>query len=577
MFKRGVFMAQQKLELTWYGKENDIKVEPRLLIENSNLSYCKTDDGLFSFESLSDNVLIHGDNLIALKSLEKQYSNKIKLIYIDPPYNTGAAFEHYDDNLERSKWLSLMKERIIILRRLLRDDGFFVVHIDDVEGSYLKVMCDEIFGRDNYLTTLYVQVRYPGKTLAEDSDYQKVIEQCHVYSKNRINAKINRPSVEYSIEKFKWEIIEESDGTEIELGGKKVKIFKLGEYSIREINPSLNGLKETWATGSLARVRASAGEFFELYLQERKELDGLGTLYKVYGMGEDGLGYRYISGPRKETANKGKFYSGIPLKRVEELKNGKSLRHLPVPNFYDFAGSFGNCRLEGGVDFRGGKKPEAFLKMIIEYFSNENDVVLDSFLGSGSTIAAAHKMKRQWIGIELGDQAYTHCKPRMDSIINGKDKTGISKEVDWISGGGYRFYEIAPSLILKDDFDQDVINSQYNADMLVSAIALHEGYKYEPDQSVFWKQAKNGDSSYLFTTTKHLDRTYLDAIHSQMNDDEFLVISCKSFESNIQHLYKNISIKKIPQSLLKNCEFGVDNYNLNIINPPVYEEDDEDE
>jgi adenine-specific DNA-methyltransferase len=577
MFKRGVFMAQQKLELTWYGKENDIKVEPRLLIENSNLSYCKTDDGLFSFESLSDNVLIHGDNLIALKSLEKQYSNKIKLIYIDPPYNTGAAFEHYDDNLEHSKWLSLMKERIIILRRLLRDDGFFVVHIDDVESSYLKVMCDEIFGRDNYLTTLYVQVRYPGKTLAEDSDYQKVIEQCHVYSKNRINAKINRPSVEYSIEKFKWEIIEESDGTEIELGGKKVKIFKLGEYSIRETNPSLNGLKETWATGSLARVRASAGEFFELYLQERKELDGLGTLYKVYGMGEDGLGYRYISGPRKETAKKGKFYSGIPLKRVEELKNGKSLRHLPVPNFYDFAGSFGNCRLEGGVDFRGGKKPEAFLKMIIEYFSNENDVVLDSFLGSGSTIAAAHKMKRQWIGIELGDQAYTHCKPRMDSIINGKDKTGISKEVNWISGGGYRFYEIAPSLILKDDFDQDVINSQYNADMLVSAIALHEGYKYEPDQSVFWKQAKNGDSSYLFTTTKHLDRTYLDAIHSQMNDDEFLVVSCKSFESNIRHLYKNISIKKIPQSLLKNCEFGVDNYNLNIINPPVYEEDDEDE
>ena len=240
-----------KLELTWVGKyEDDEELEPRILVEDKEKSYGDPNTG---------NMLIHGDNLLALKALEKDYSGKIKCIYIDPPYNTGKAFDFYDDNLEHSIWLQMMKKRIQILHNLLSDDGFLCCQIDDSESSYLKVVLDEIFGRANYLSTFYMQVRYANKTLAEDSDYQKVIEQCHIYAKVKGKAKVNRPKEEYSIDKFCWKIIEKQQGEIIELGKKKVEIFKPGQYEIVEVQPSTTALKETWATGSLSRVKASAG------------------------------------------------------------------------------------------------------------------------------------------------------------------------------------------------------------------------------------------------------------------------------------------------------------------------------
>jgi len=560
-----------KLELTWYGKDEPIRIEPRLLIENAALSNTAADPD-------TENMIIHGDNLLALKALETRFAGQVKCIYIDPPYNTGAAFDYYDDNLEHSTWLNLMYSRLVILRNLLADDGFFCCQIDDSEGAYLKVLLDEIFGRHNYLNTFYIQVRYPNKTLAEDSDYQKVIEQCHVYAKQRSLAKLNRPQAEYDIAKFKWRVVEDAPGEVVTLGNKRVEIFKPDQYHIEEIEPCFEGLKETWATGSLARVKASAGEFFELYLAERKDVDGLGCLYKVEGIGEDGLGYRYISGPKKATANKGKFYSGIPLKRLEELKTGKSFKYLPVANFCDFAGNFGNCRLEGSVDFKGGKKPEPLLEMILKYYSNPGDFVLDSFLGSGTTAAVAHKMNRRYIGIEMGDHAYSHCKYRLDKVIDGSDKGGISKTIGWQGGGGYRFFELAPSLINCDPFDEYVINEEYNADMLAAAVALHEGFRYQPDGSLFWKQSVGNESSYLFVTTRHLNSTYLDSIKDTMEDGEYLIIACRSFDSGLDKAYGNITIKKIPQMLLSRCEFGKADYNLNIVHPPVYEDEwDEDD
>jgi len=556
-----------KLELTWYGKDQPIKVEPRLLIENVALSNC-------ALAPDTENMLIHGDNLLALKALEKKFAGQVKCIYIDPPYNTGAAFDYYDDNLEHSIWLNLMYSRLIILRNLLADDGFFCCQIDDSEGAYLKVLLDEVFGRNNYLNTFYIQVRYPNKTLAEDSDYQKVMEQCHIYAKQRGLAKLNRPQAEYDIAKFKWKIVEDAHGEVVTLGNKRVEIFKPDQYHIEEIEPCLEGLKETWATGSLARVKASAGEFFELYLADRKGTDGLGCLYKVEGIGEDGLGFRYISGPKKATANKGKFYSGIPLKRLEELKFGKSFKYLPVANFCDFAGNFGNCRLEGGVDFNGGKKPEPLLEMILKYYSNPGDLVLDSFLGSGTTAAVAHKMGRRYIGIEMGDHAYSHCKVRLDKVIAGEDQGGITKAQNWQGGGGYRFYELAPTLINEDAFGEAVINPDYDADQLAAAVALHEGFTYQPDADHFWKQAVGNENSYLFTTTRHLTGAYLDAIKDSMEEGEYLVIACRSFEKGLEKAYPYIAVKKIPQMLLDRCEFGKDDYSLNIVHPPVYEDEE---
>jgi adenine-specific DNA-methyltransferase len=558
-------MAKQnynKLELTWIGKGEEPKLEPRILIENPEYSYG---------DPKSENMLIHGDNLLALKALEQDFTGKIKCIYIDPPYNTGNAFEHYDDGIEHSLWLTLMHSRLRILKNLLSDDGFICVQIDDNESAYLKVMMDEIFGRVNYVNTFYIQVRYGNKTLAEDNDYQKVIEQIHIYSKNIKNAKANKKTEPYRVDKFEWDIEELSPGEIIELGGKKVEIFKDGTYSINKIEPTLNALKETWATGSLVRQTGSSGEFLDKYLAPRKNIDGLSTLYKVYGIGEDGLGYRYMTGPKKQDATKGKFFSGIPLKTLEDIKNGNSDKSKPIENFYDLAGNFGNCRHEGGVSFGGGKKPEALMQIILEYFSSPDDLILDSFGGSGSTAASAHKLDRKWITIELGEQAYTHIQPRLMSVITGSDQTGISSVTNWKGGGGFKFYNLAPSLLNEDKYGNWIISKEYNAQMLASAVAKQEGFKYEPDEHVYWKQGVSSEKDFIFTTTQFITAELMDKIHEEMQSGESLLIACKSYQEGCENRHANISIKKIPHMLMGRCEYGKDDYSFNIVNMPVDE------
>lgn len=180
---------------------------------------------------------------------------------------------------------------------------------------------------------------------------------------------------------------------------------------------------------------------------------------------------------------------------------------------------------EGGVYFPRSKKPEQLLRRIIERSTDPGDIVLDSFLGSGTTAAVAHKMGRRYIGIEMGDHAYTHCKARLDAVIDGVDPLGITKSINWQGGGGYRFYELAPTLINEDAFGEAVINPNYDADTLAAAVALHEGFTYQPSADFFWKQAIGNESSYLFTTTRHLTAAYLDTIKGSMEEGEYLVIN----------------------------------------------------
>lgn len=217
------------------------------------------------------------------------------------------------------------------------------------------------------------------------------------------------------------------------------------------------------------------------------------------------------------------------------------------------------------------------IQRIIHIATNPGDLILDSFLGSGTTAAVAHKMNRRYIGIEMGDHAYSHCKVRLDKVISGTDKSGITGAENWQGGGGYRFFELAPSLINRDPFDEFVINEEYDADMLAAAVALHEGFSYQPDKDLFWKQSVGNESSYLFVTTRHLNSTYLDSIKETMEDGEYLIIACRSFDSGLDKAYSNITIKKIPQMLLGRCEFGKTDYNLNIVHPPVYDEWDEED
>jgi len=546
---------RQKLELTWIGKDNQPNLEPRILIEDPEKSYGNKN---------SENMLIYGDNLLALKALEQDFTGKIKCIYIDPPYNTGNAFEHYDDGLEHSLWLSLLHDRLILMKKLMRSDGFICCHIDDSEGHYLKVLLDEVFGRSNYLATLYIQVRYPSKTLKQDMNFHKEIEQIHVYRKE-YGAMPNLPVREESFEKFVYYIEEFKPGQEIKLGGKRVTLFRKGEYHIRKGKGSEDGLKEIWASGTILDGNSS-GRFFRDYLTGRSEIDGLGAMYKVVGIGDDKFQYRYFTGPKRDGATKGKYYQGVPLSRLRDRDNKKN---VPIENFYELAGSFGNCRHEGGVEFRSGKKPETLIEIILRHFSNPYDWVLDSFAGSGTTGAVAHKMSRRWVMVELAEHCHTHIIPRMEHVIDGADQTGISKSVKWKGGGGFKYYYLAPSLLKEDKHGNWVIDERYNADMLAAAMAKHEGFKYNPDEEIYWKQGQSTEKDFIFTTTQFVTVETLDKIKEDMKPGESLLICCKSFQKACEDQYSEITVKKIPGMLLGRCEFGRDDYSFNIVTMPV--------
>jgi adenine-specific DNA-methyltransferase len=548
-----------KLELNWIGKDQRPRLEPRILLEDPELSHHA--EHRVSPDDIFDNRLIFGDNLLALKALEQEFAGKIKCIYIDPPYNTGNAFEHYDDGIEHSLWLQLMRDRLVILRRLLRPDGFLCCHIDDSEGHYLKVLLDEVFGRPNYVTTFYILVRYAQKTLKQDMAFHKQVEYVHIY-RREYGARPSQPSAQVGFEKFPFHVEEKAlPRSTIVLGGKKVEVFAQNDYIIKKGTGSRDGLKEIWATGTILDGNSS-GRFFRDYLSGRVTEDGLGALYKVYGIGDDQFEHRYFTGPNRAGATKGKYFQGVP---TAQLDSDATERDVPIENFYDMAGSFGNCRLEGGVDFRGGKKPEALLEKILSYFSNAGDWVLDSFAGSGTTGAVAHKMSRRWIMVELGDHAKTLIVPRMRKVIDGKDLSGVTEAADWKGGGGFRFLKLAPSLIRVDKWGNAVINTTYNGSMLAEAVCKLEGFTYAPSESSYWQQGCSTERDFIYVTTQKLTREQLQALSDEVGQDRTLLVCCASFRTKAD-AFPNLTIKKIPHAVLSRCEWGHDDYSLQIEN-----------
>ena len=219
-----------------------------------------------------------------------------------------------------------------------------------------------------------------------------------------------------------------------------------------------------------------------------------------------------------------------------------------------------------------GQKPEALIQRVLTLTTKAGDWVLDSFLGSGSTAATAHKMDRNWIGVELGAHCYTHCLPRLKKVVTGEDQGGISKVVTWKGGGGFKYYYLAPSLLQKDKYGNWIIDKSYNPEMLAAAMSKHEGFHFNPDESLFWKQGQSTEKDFIFTTTTFVTVEYLDKVHEEMKPEETLLICCKAFQEACESRFTNINIKKIPQMLLGRCEFGKDDYSLNIVNVPLENE-----
>ena len=583
----------KKLELVWEGKDNPIKPEPRILIENPELSFSV--DG----ENVSTgNMLIHGDNLLSLKALEKEYSGQIKCIYIDPPYNTGNAFEYYDDNYEHTIWLNLMRARLVLLRKLLSDDGCIFIQIDDEEQAYLKVLCDEVFGRNNFVNMISVNMKNIAGASGggEDKRLKKTVEYILIYARNYdllkpFNAVYKYTPIAELVENYRKEgkswkyttaIIDKGTkeyvGSSVDGDGNEIKIYKRNQYVIKPITKIMKD--EDISEGEAYKKYAHL--FFQTAMPQSSIRPRVMEKVKELGIQGDLWSIEYIP---KTGRNKGKvyeqFYKGDSfrlfawLKDVSDEIDGKLCKKDLQGTYWDFVGETKNLTKEGDVEFLNGKKAERLIKQIIEMSTEKGDLVLDSFLGSGTTAAVAQKMGRKWIGIEMGNHAYTHCKTRLDKIISGTDKNGITKDVNYQGGGSYKFYELAPSLILKNELGIDVINKEYNAEQLASAIALHEGYSYNPDSSIFWKQAKSGENSYLFVTTSYITPSIITQIEQMMTKEEYLLIACKAFDSACIGQCKQIIIKKIPQMILNLCEFGKDDYSLNIINPPLYEDEEE--
>lgn len=420
----------KKYGLVWEQHEEAVDVQMR---DNIPVFTECADKEIFAAPGEKFNFLLEGDNLHSLRLLEKTHLGKIDLIYIDPPYNTGNQDFRYDDvyvdeldTYRHSKWLSFMSERLRIAAKLLAPHGFIFISIDDKEAAQLKLLCDEIFGDANYEKTDYIQVRYPDKTLKSDMKYHKEIEQVLVYRKSDSATPYLQPQ-EYDYEKFVYSVNELAPGIEIQLGGKKVVVFQKGEWELVKHKEGFKeGLKEIWATGTILNGNSS-GRFFRDYLDGRKEKDGLGVLYKVYGVGDDSFDYRYFSGPQKVTATKGKYYQGVPVDKMEE----GSTKVSPIPNFYDMAGDFGNIRHEGGIPFNSGKKPIKLMSMFLNYFKQKDITVLDFFAGSASTAHAVLALNQA----DGGTRKFIICTndendictevtyPRISNVINGYANT----------------------------------------------------------------------------------------------------------------------------------------------------------
>ena len=359
---------QGKLELTWVGKYEKKKIEPRILVEDKSKSYGDPNN---------ENMLIHGDNLIALQALQQDFAGKVKCVYIDPPYNTGSAFEHYDDGTEHSMWLSFMKQRLELLRNLLTEDGSIYINIDFNECHYLKVLMDEVFGRACFQREIIWRIGWLSGFKTVANNYIRNHDTILYYTKNPDGFYFDKEKAYNTPKDFQERF---NDAT------KKEIIKKLIDLGVS---------------------KNEANEFFEY----------VATV---------GLPKRY---PLEDTWNSS-IYDKLNSIAVVSFSGEKVSKML------------------GSKEFKG-QKAEALIKRILSISTKPGDLVLDSFLGTGTTSAVAQKMNRRWIGIEIGNQAYELAKPRLDKVIDGTDLSGITKAVGWQGGGGYHFYELAPINVLK--------------------------------------------------------------------------------------------------------------------------------
>ncbi len=535
-------MANQKtkLELTWIGKENRPKLEPRILLEDPEKSYHAphrlTDRDLF------DNRLIFGDNLLALKALEQEFAGKIKCIFIDPRYNTGSAYSHYDDGVEHSLWLSLIRDRLDLLRRLLSEDGSLWITIDDTESHYLKVVCDEIFGRQNFIANVVWQKKFSPQAnaiwLSDSHDH------ILVYAKDKATWRPNLlPRTEIADARY-----------------KNPDNDPRGPWTSGDCTTSLTGGQRG---AQYARTGISEN-IYEISTPSGRRI-----------MPPRGTCWRFSQNRFEELVRDNRIWFGISGKNVPRYKRFLSEVQEGIVGMTIWlrseVGDNQDAKREvaafNAEDIFATPKPEKLLKRVLELASHPGDLMLDSFAGSGTTGAVAHKMGRRWIMVELGEHCHTHIIPRLKKVIDGTDQGGTSKAVNWKGGGGFRYYRLAPSLLQKDKWGNWVINKAYKPEMLTEAVCKLEGFNYAPSDMVYWQHGHSTERDFIYVTTQNLSHDQLQQLSDEVGLNRTLLVMCLAFRSKPDR-YPNLTIKKIPKAVLSRCEWGKDDYSLQVENLP---------
>ena len=519
--------TKQRLELNWIGKNRRPRLEPRILIEDQGKSYHASTR---NNEDFFDNVLIHGDNLLALKALEDRFTGEVACIFIDPPYNTGSAFLHYEDGVEHSLWLGMMRDRLELLRTLLKPTGSIWITIDDNEAHYLKVLCDEVFGRSNFFGEVIWQHSVQGKNDA------KTISLHHnhilVYSRSELVLRNKLPRAD--------------------------------EHNVNYSNPD-NDPRGLWRSGDVRSPN----------LRENLRFNVTTPSGRIIPPPEKG--WRWAKSTFLEKVKTGEITfinneTRVLRKIYLEDQGGR------VPESIWFATEAGTTReatgelrtVLGDIDnLFSTPKPEKLLQRILQIATNPGDLVLDSFAGSGTTGAVAHKMGRRWIMVELGDHCHTHIVPRLRKVIDGDDLGGVTQSVGWKGGGGFRYYRLAPSLLESDRWGRWVISKKYNAAMLAEAMCKHMGFIYEPSghASEYWRHGHSSERDFIYVTTASLTHAQLKGLSLDVGTGRTLLICCKAFNARLDE-FENLTVKKIPHVVLSRCEWGRDDYSLAIANLP---------
>jgi len=530
---------KQKLELTWIGKDKRPRLEPRILLEDKTLSY-RAGNPIASAQAeipfdqqdnappkLShNNLLIHGDNLLALKALEQQYAGKVKCVFIDPPYNTGSAFTHYDDGVEHSLWLSLMRDRLESIRTLLAEDGSLWITIDDNEAHYLKVLCDEVFGRGNFVANAIWQKKYApqndAKWLSDSHDH------ILIFAKNK---NIWRPN-----------LLPRTDDMN--------SLYKNPDKDPRGLWMSDNMSVKTYSSATDYPITTPSGRIVNP------------PSSRCWAFSKNKLA-ELIADNRIWFGTKG---DGVPrIKRfLSEVQNGVVSKTIWLrEDVGDNQDAKKEVKEFNNISVFDTPKPERLIQRIFNLATHENDLILDSFAGSGTTGAVAQKMGRRWIMVELGDHCETHIVPRLKKVIDGEDQGGISKAVNWQGGGGFRYFRLAPSLLKKDSWGNWIINKAYNAEMLSEAMCKHMGFRYAPSQAHFWMHGHSTETDFIYVTTGSLSHDQLKVISDEVGNNRTLLICCKAFMAETS-AFANLTLKKIPQVILHKCEWDHDDYSFSL-------------